>query len=118
MLTWRPSLATAEEQAACQLALATKQQTHTAKLLLGRRGLLQRASLPLLVDVGLQDAPVLGHFCGVVLAGLARGLRGAAVAAPPQGVRGQHSSPSSGAARASAARAGAWELLGALRAVT
>ena len=30
--------ATLEEQAACQLALATKQQTHTAKLLLGRRG--------------------------------------------------------------------------------
>ena len=31
-------VATLEEQAACQLALATKQQTHTAKLLLGRRG--------------------------------------------------------------------------------
>ena len=31
-------VATLEEQAACQLSLATKQQTHTAKLLLGRRG--------------------------------------------------------------------------------
>ena len=31
-------VATLEEEAACQLALATKQQTHTAKLLLGRRG--------------------------------------------------------------------------------
>ena len=32
------SVATLEEEAACQLSLATKQQTHTAKLLLGRRG--------------------------------------------------------------------------------
>ena len=31
-------VATLEEEAACQLSLATKQQTHTAKLLLGRRG--------------------------------------------------------------------------------
>ena len=30
--------ATLEEQAACQLALATKQQVHDAKVLLGRRG--------------------------------------------------------------------------------
>ena len=36
----------------------------------------------------------------------------AAVAAPPQGVRGQHSSPSSGAARASADEALFWCLLG------
>ena len=36
----------------------------------------------------------------------------AAVAAPPQGVRGQHSSPSSGAARASAGEALFWCLLG------
>ena len=32
------NVATLEEEAACQLSLATKQQTHTAKLLLGRRG--------------------------------------------------------------------------------
>ena len=37
-LFWDGRVQTLEEQAACQLALATKQQTHTAKLLLGRRG--------------------------------------------------------------------------------
>ena len=35
----------------------------------------------------------------------------AAVAAPPQGVRGQHSSPSSGAARASAGEALVWHFV-------